>query len=298
LTPQRIEPEKAQFVNSPLNLQICRNHAPSTHFSDLDLEPWVESIAQAVQTGAAYSLGFPITPPDRCNHWGQRYYGPVVLITDALCYSATDMFAAGFQDHQVGYLLGASANTGAGGANVWSHAILRDLMESGGGPDAIPSPYAPLPHGADIRVAVRRTLRVRENAGVVLEDLGVPPPAVHPMTRDDLLKQNVDLLDQAGEWLASQKAHPIEVIYEPQAGALPRLRVKTGDIDRLDIAFGGRPVRSANVQGDAIVLDLQDIAGSLDGLGRDFELRGYAEGKLVAAYRDDLDRSRRTVRQL
>jgi C-terminal processing protease CtpA/Prc len=38
---------------------------------------------------------------------GQKYFGPVILIIDALCYSTTDMFAAGFQDHNIGEVLGA-----------------------------------------------------------------------------------------------------------------------------------------------------------------------------------------------
>ena len=62
-----------------------------------------------------------------CNGIGQVYYGPVVLITDALSYSATDIFAAGFQDNEVGLVLGTSGNTGAGGANFWS---LDDLLRA------------------------------------------------------------------------------------------------------------------------------------------------------------------------
>ena len=62
-----------------------------------------------------------------CNGIGQVYYGPVVLITDALSYSATDIFAAGFQDNEVGVVLGTGGNTGAGGANFWS---LDDLLRA------------------------------------------------------------------------------------------------------------------------------------------------------------------------
>ena len=62
-----------------------------------------------------------------CNGIGQVYYGPVVLITDALSYSATDIFAAGFQDNDVGKVLGTGGNTGAGGANFWS---LDDLLRA------------------------------------------------------------------------------------------------------------------------------------------------------------------------
>ena len=76
----------------------------------------------ALQTGSPFSAGFPISDPKKCNEMGQRYFGPVVLITDALCYSTTDIFAAGFQDHEIGKVIGVHETTGAGGANVWEHS--------------------------------------------------------------------------------------------------------------------------------------------------------------------------------
>jgi len=42
---------------------------------------------------------------------------PVVLVTDALCYSATGYFAVGFQDPQIGKICGVNANTGARAIN-------------------------------------------------------------------------------------------------------------------------------------------------------------------------------------
>jgi hypothetical protein len=65
-----------------------------------------------------------------CNDIGQRYYGPVVIITDARCYSTTDIFVAGFQDHAIGKVLGADANTGAGGANVWTDELIRQFFNA------------------------------------------------------------------------------------------------------------------------------------------------------------------------
>ncbi|MFV1984378.1 MAG: S41 family peptidase, partial [Thiohalomonadales bacterium] len=118
LTPRQIEPERAQFINSPLNLTICRNHKKSSRFPGLELGSWISSISQSVETGATYSLGHPISDPAKCNNIGQSYFGPVVLIVDPLCYSATDIFAAGFKDHYIGPIIGVGANTGAGGANV------------------------------------------------------------------------------------------------------------------------------------------------------------------------------------
>jgi hypothetical protein len=117
LTPRHIEPEPLQFINTPLNLEICRRNGKDSNWTDLSA--WVESMEQALQTGSAFSAGFPISDPVMCNAIGQKYFGPVVLITDGLCYSTTDIFASGFQDHDIGPVLGVAGSTGAGGANVW-----------------------------------------------------------------------------------------------------------------------------------------------------------------------------------
>jgi hypothetical protein len=41
-----------------------------------DLSAWVESMQQALQTGSAFSAGFPISDPEMCNAIGQKYFGP------------------------------------------------------------------------------------------------------------------------------------------------------------------------------------------------------------------------------
>ena len=127
---------------------------------------------QAVETGAIYSSAFPITPGGRRQRDRPAVLRPGRAVTDARCYSATDIFAAGFQDHEIGPVLGVDDNTGAGGANVWTHGLLKALRDLP--PDA-ETPYAPLPRQADMRVAIRRTLRVGKLAGTPVEDLGVGP---------------------------------------------------------------------------------------------------------------------------
>jgi cytosine/adenosine deaminase-related metal-dependent hydrolase/C-terminal processing protease CtpA/Prc len=207
LTRRRIEPQRAQLVTTPLALDLVRRNRPSPHFSDLDLGLWEQSIEQAVQTGAPYSNGFPITPEAFANSRGRHYPGPVVLVTDALCYSATDMFAAGFADHAIGPILGVAGNTGAGGANVWTHELLTLLMSSPGGVGAnfAVNPFVKLPHDTGISVAIRRTLRVGDQAGTPVEDLGIEPTERWWLTRDDVLRGNRDLIERAGELLAKRR---------------------------------------------------------------------------------------------
>ncbi len=200
-TPRRIIPELFEFINTPLNLEICR-HAPK-HW---ELSRWADSMADAVQTGAIYSSGFPFNSEESCNDIGQVYHGPVILIIDALSYSTTDMFAAGFQDNEVGEVLGTSDNTGAGGANNWTY---DDLMTALGNYPG--SPFKPLPKGADIGLAMRRSIRVGRNSGRPLEELGIVPDDRHYITKRDLLEQNYDLLRKAAEKLRSKPIYSLSV---------------------------------------------------------------------------------------
>jgi hypothetical protein len=275
LTARRIVPEPAQFINTPLNLRICRNHSGKE--DPFQLGPWIMSMEQATETGATFSAGFPVTPEDRANAIGQRYYGPVVLITDARCYSATDIFAAGFQDHDIGPILSVDGNTGAGGANVWDHQLLSRLLGDSPGPG---SPYKALPNGADLRVAIRRTVRVGARAGTPLEDLGVESPLCHPMTRRDVLQDNRDLLDRAGRLLAALPVRRLDVHPDMGADGTLRLRLEVQAIDRADIYVDDRPRASVDVAAGVATVAVVGVSGA-----RSARIEGFAEGKLVAARR-------------
>jgi C-terminal processing protease CtpA/Prc len=111
-----------------------------------------------------------------------------VLITDPLSYSAADIFAAGFQDNELGKITGTAGRTGAGGANVWTHDLLRLWL---------PEEIEPLPEGTGFRIALRRVTRVRIKEGVPLEDLGVEADVVHRLTKRDLTDGNYDLITAA-----------------------------------------------------------------------------------------------------
>jgi peptidase S41-like protein len=242
-TPNTIEPELFEFINTPLNYQICKS-APD----NWDLQRWVQSIGDSVLTGATYSAGFPLTLEPLCNGIGQVYYGPVVLITDALSYSATDIFAAGFQDNEVGVVLGTSGNTGAGGANFWS---LGDLLRAQKKDSA--SPFKALPKGAEMIVAMRRSVRVGPRAGSPLEEFGVSPDVLHLMTRRDVLDDNVDLLARAARLIRQQPSFQLSMtpvkgaracaIVVSAASKVPSAK-GARTISRLDIYANGRPVRS------------------------------------------------------
>ena len=266
LTPRPVEPEPFAFVPSPLTRRLC-GAVPG-------YAPWRASLDQAAATGAGYSDGFPLAAADACNDLGQQYQGPVVLVTDARCYSTTDIFAAGFQDHEVGPILGTAEATGAGGANVWSHALLRAYLP---GPD---SPVQPLPGGTSFTVAVRRCTRVGRNAGRVIEGLGVVPDRVHRPTENDLLKGDVDLINRAAGMLKGLPVRRVTATVELKDGVRTATAV-TRNVDRLDVLLDGRPYRSLDVTQTATLIDLTQLSPTATRL----ELRGFHDGHLAASTR-------------
>jgi hypothetical protein len=275
LTPRRITPEPVQFISTPLNLRICRKHRDNPT-GQIDLGAWHRSLDQSTETGAVFSAAVPITPEAGANAISQTYHGPVVLITDAKCYSATDIFAAGFQDHAIGPVLGVDENTGAGGANVWTHGLLKTLLE-------VPtvdagSPYKALPKGANMRVSIRRTLRVGALAGTPVEDLGVLPDHLHGMTRDDVLSGNIDLLDRAGALLASLPVRRLAATATLTGTGSLKLKLSSAGIDRADVFVDGRPKASANVTGATTTINVSGVPGA-----QLVRLEGYAAGEMVAA---------------
>ncbi len=258
-TPRRVRPELFEFINTPVNLAICRL-APKRW----NLGRWVESIAEAVVTGATYSTGFPLNSEESCNDIGQVYYGPVILITDALSYSTTDIFAAGFQDNEIGKILGTSDNTGAGGANVWWYEDLVNAVRNNPR-----SPFKRLPKGADLLVAMRRSIRVGRHAGRPLEELGIAPDHRHYMTRRDVLKRNDDLIRRAVRIMEKKPIYSLSI--EPDRrrkdsrGMIvsARSKVRPGDsirnISRLDVYLNGRPFRTLDTESGAVRARLANL---------------------------------------
>jgi len=262
LSPSTITPEPFHFMSTPFTLSIAQ--------TENWLTEWAQPLSTSLATGAGFSQGFPVTSPESCNDIGQVYQGPVVLITDAFCYSTTDIFAAGFQDHGIGVILGCHENTGAGGANVWDYGLLQELSVT-------PNPFKELPRGASMRVAARRSTRVGTRAGVPLEDLGVTPDERYFMTRDDLLKGNVDLIAYAAKLLAARPRQTLQV--EPVGGTpVTQVRVSATNVDRIDLHVDERPVASVDVTANRTVIALPKPIAA----GRAVA-KGYRGGTLVVS---------------
>lgn len=278
-TPKRIEPEKAQFICSASNLNLCRCHSPSPYLTTLDFSPWVESLQRAVETGASHSASVELTSTELCNNVGQKYFGPVAVIINALCYSATDIFVAGFQDHEIGPVIGVSGHTGAGGANVWTYDVLANLLNPAVWGGAGTAQLQALPEGVNITLALRRMLRIGKHAGTELEDLGVVPDLQYTMTERDILSGNVDLIEYAAHELSKRPNYTFHIQVDDQNN----LWISVTGIDRIDTWIDGRPLGSTTAHGDTKISLPAAIRPDAA-----VETHGFASGNMVARRRDQL----------
>ncbi len=113
--------------------------------------------------------------------------GPSVAVVDANTYSSGDLFSSGWVDHGIGPLVSVGQATGAGGANVWTSAQLRDALS---GTD---HQQARMPAGTGFTMAFRRAIRSAAGDGIPIEHLGILG-IPYEMTRADLMNGNKDLL--------------------------------------------------------------------------------------------------------
>ena len=262
LTVNPLQPEPGQFAATMLNLRICREE-------DND---WLPSMEQALETGATHSAGVPFTPQDWLANVPQSYFGPVVLVTDARCYSAADIFAAGFQDNGIGTVLGVHGTTGAGGGNVWKMENLLDSL-----PAAPESPFRPLPGGADLSLVIRRVLRVGPNAGAPLEDYGVRSNHRHEPTRSDIMKDDADLMVAAAGLLDKGVPRRFDVELSAVGEELTATFGVLG-IDRADVIVDGRPRLTVDLGGNP-----GPVAVPAAGTPTSVWIAGYDQGVQVAA---------------
>jgi hypothetical protein len=223
-TPRVIQPEGVQFLSTRATRTMTRKGT---------FRRWQRSLSRTELTGEAFSGALPLRTryEASCNDIGQRYYGPVVLIVDALSYSTTDIFAAGFQDNHVGRtIIGTDGCTGAGGGNPWSVDAIewqaRDRWAR--------------PEGVSFDIAVRRSLRVGDQTGVPLEGTGVTPDVVHELTERDVLSNNEDLIDEAIGILRDEPSYELESTVDWHDG-IARITVRSRGLTRLDVYLDGRP---------------------------------------------------------
>ena len=137
---------------------------------------------------------------------------------------------------------------------MWTYL---ELTEAVGGKAR--AQFKPLPRDTTFRLAMRRSLRVGENEGRPLEELGIKPDFRHHMTRKDLMHRNADLVRRAVKLL---NAKPL---YQLSVGLIPRRRalrvsasseVPTRDhrrrIHRVDVFLNDRPHKSLDARNGSL----------------------------------------------
>src|SRR3989442_729690 len=162
------------------------------------------------------------------------------------------MFAAGFQDNEVGKVLGASDNTGAGGANNWGYdEFLKNARK-------VPkTPFKPLPKDTGLNLAIRRSIRVGQKEGRPLEELGIKPDRRYYMTKRDLKGHNEDLVAEAACILSKKPVYSLSVkdnrrSIEISATSTTRRSDARKKIFRIDVLVSGWPYKSFRARNGAL----------------------------------------------
>lgn len=258
-TPNPIMPTRFSLLATTLTRAMAE--APR---NERELEPWRQSLQDAVADGEPYSRAVPLTPVGACNDIGQVYGGPVVAIVDAKTYSAGDLFAAGFVDNGIGRLISVGEATGGGGANVWQPQHVQDLLLD------THFEQPPLPDGIGYTLAARRATRAGFADGAAIEDVGVRGDP-HPMTLGDVIGQNEDLLSFAGQHVLGLPRTGMTVTAPPDG---EQMTVRTLGIDQLDVVVDGlfQPSRPVGAQ---------PIRVGLPAGWTTVEVRGTAAGELM-----------------
>ncbi len=245
LTPKRIQPAKFHWrLNETVRQALERVRALSNKSAALDeaeqkifdsLAPEFEAWDQDLDPDMAAKLpefltsGRQVTEEADANDIGQVYQGPVVLLVDAFTYSAGDIFAGGFQDHEIGPILGIDTATGGGGATVKRHEdLLQNLAPNAG------VPLQQLPVGVTMTVAVLRSTRVFGFEGTAIEGIGVVPDKLHVPTRRDVLDGNPELMAKATRLLGQGKAYRLQVEEANHVDGGLALRIRRTGFEKLD----------------------------------------------------------------
>lgn len=275
-SPRPVDTCRYQFLNTPATLQL-------TTIADdqYALSGWTDSIKLGLELNANYSQALPFLPfSDDYNNIGQRYYGPVVLLIDALCYSTTDMTIAAFADNNLGTIIGVDDNTGAGGANMWNLSQYASIINASTHDDTqkIPS----LPGGASMSLALRRSIRTGQHSGQPIEDIGIIPDVIHRLTKNDIVHANQDLLNKAGEILASKPTCYLNGEIADRSDNAIALEVHSENLTSLDIYVNQRPVKTAVPVTDTItrIPDIPISSGD-----EPVQIRGYQNNTHMASRR-------------
>ncbi|MCU1327087.1 MAG: hypothetical protein JWN34_2457, partial [Bryobacterales bacterium] len=239
LTPVPVEPANFHLVNTPAMRQVLARLKVLQH--DGKLRKWLDDDSDPHDpiTG-----GRTISDLSAERARGQAYMGPVVLLVDGFTYSAADIFAGGFADHQIGPILGVGYETGGGGASVWTHSDLLLTLPKVKGVEV-----AALPSTVSMLVAFLRSSRVRQQRGKFIEDVGVESTIPYEPTFDDVTGTFAGLIRAACEQLAGRPVFRIDVtgppVLTPEGVSL---QITATGVRKLLFSIDGMPLSEADVE--------------------------------------------------
>lgn len=195
VSPRHVPVQRFSVRATPLALTLFKDFDLSSASSAI--KAFIRSVRAALasalaakeqfteQTGSLYAEG---EDPNR----KPVYSGPVITLVDGLTYSAAEAYAALQVDQNRSLLVGTGNSTGGGGALVIQYSGLRQFFSRSVGKK--------LPGHVDFTTPYARWHRSGEQAGKLVEKVGVTPDIRYYYTRGDVLNGDRDLY----EFLAAQ----------------------------------------------------------------------------------------------
>ncbi|EGF82912.1 hypothetical protein BATDEDRAFT_85649 [Batrachochytrium dendrobatidis JAM81] len=171
--PQLFKPDFQPMPMRYLMSSVAYNTLVNgTYFFDTSGPAWYKT-----PPGSKYSIDHDRNSFNQANMYGQAYLKPVGAFTDAVCYSACDLFSTSIQSSETGYVLGEDGTTGGGGADVFP---LNPTLLLFNRVDFKPMPYAKeltdkttgQSYTNTVSIGVRQMIRNGKQKGQLVEDIG------------------------------------------------------------------------------------------------------------------------------
>ncbi|EGF77125.1 hypothetical protein BATDEDRAFT_27937 [Batrachochytrium dendrobatidis JAM81] len=171
--PQLFKPDFQPMPMRYLMSSVAYNTLVNgTYFFDTSNPAWYKT-----PPGSKYSIDHDRTSYNQSNLYGQAYLKPVGIFTDAVCYSACDLFSASIQSSETGHVFGEDGTTGGGGADMFSldpHFLLFNRVDFK--PMSYAKELADTAAGRSrtntVSVGARQIVRNGKQKGQLVEDIG------------------------------------------------------------------------------------------------------------------------------
>jgi hypothetical protein len=97
----QVKPTSVRAVNTVYNKRIFESGSP-----DFENTPWATIFKTTPPNSKWTAPNIMISNETQINENGRAYFKPVAVLTNALCYSACELFTASIQDWKIGKVYG------------------------------------------------------------------------------------------------------------------------------------------------------------------------------------------------